>query len=217
MGYSRMWIMFRREGSQAMPVQAACFSCKLCLNQAHVGFLEQLMRWESVYVFLPARCCWLLGLHRFLMCCQFATMSSLRGGGSTHIATLPGPLQITPPPGFGGPISNGATPSVSNHTSVDSISQLGPEAEAARFGARTAAASAAPIAVAGSEPQQPAAAAGAAQESYSPFSAFGGAGGGGSSLFSSLGSSSSLMDRLPSQGDLLAAGSEVSTLCNCSF
>lgn len=114
-------------------------------------------------------------------------------------------LQITPPPGFGGPISNGPTPSVSNHTSIDSAAQLAEAAEAARLaGVRVTGAAAAG--------EQPGPEAAGAAEGYSPFSAFGAAAGvgtvaSGGSLFSSLGSSGSLMERLPSAGDLLAPSS----------
>lgn len=115
-------------------------------------------------------------------------------------------LQITPPPGFGGPvsngpISNGTTPSASNHTSIDSATALGVDADTLRAAARMSAAAAAAQQQGGGGEQK--------VEGYSPFAAFGAAAPGSSSMYSSLGSSGSLMDRLPSTGDLLAAGAEV--------
>lgn len=101
----------------------------------------------------------------------------------------PATPQITPPPGFGGPVSNEPTPTASQHTSIDSASQLGMEAaEAARRGA----APAAPLAAAEAQGQE-----GLPSLGGAPLAASG-------SLLNSVGSSSSLAERLPSAGDLLS-------------
>ena len=132
-------------------------------------------------------------------------------------APLPPAAQVTPPPGFGGPPAaasvGGTTPPASSHTSLDSASALGVDADTLRAAARLSAAQQAQQAA--QQAQGAEAGAPGGLEGYSPFSALGTlpagvtAAAGGSSLFSSLGSSSSLAERLPSTGDLLAGVGEV--------